>query len=269
MVTEHTPTVLAIGGFDPYGGAGTLIDTKTIHALGGYALCVVTAVTAQNSQGVTRVEAVSPQMLRAQLETLLDEIEVDAVKIGMLANASLIEVVADVLKQNRLTNIVLDPILVSSSGKRLLEEEAIEVMVVKLFPLCRLITPNLDETNALLQTDFGGSAKEIPKMAEGLFSMGARSILLKGGHTIEEDAADILVELSNMTRFATPRVTTTHTHGTGCLLSSAIATFLARGDSLTESVKQAKHFLYEKLEASSSLQLRYHTDAEERKEPIF
>jgi len=265
----HTPTVLTIAGFDPYGGAGIQIDTKTIHALGGYALSVTTAVTAQNSQGVAALEAVSPDMLALQLRTLLDDIEVDAVKIGMLANASLIEVVADILKSYKLTNVVLDPVLVSSSGKVLLEPAAVEKMIVKLFPLCRLITPNLDETNTLLGTNFQGSAKDVPHMAEGLFGMGARNILLKGGHTKEKDAVDCLVELSSITRFATPRIQTSHTHGTGCLLSSAIATYLAKGEGLASSVKQAKNFLYEKLQHASTLQLNYKEQDIERKESIF
>ena len=265
----HTPTVLTIAGFDPYGGAGIQIDTKTIHALGGYALSVTTAVTAQNSQGVAALEAVSPDMLALQLRTLLDDIEVDAVKIGMLANASLIEVVADILKSYKLTNVVLDPVLVSSSGKVLLEPAAVEKMIVKLFPLCRLITPNLDETNTLLGTNFQGSAKDVPLMAEGLFGMGARNILLKGGHTKEKDAVDCLVELSSITRFATPRIQTSHTHGTGCLLSSAIATYLAKGEGLASSVKQAKNFLYEKLQHASTLQLNYKEQDIERKESIF
>ena len=265
----HTPTVLTVAGFDPYAGAGIQIDTKTIHALGGYALSVSTAVTAQNSQGVVAVEAVSEEMLFLQLRTLLDDIRVDAVKIGMIANGALIEVLADILHHYKLPNVVLDPVLVSSSGKPLLDPQAVETMITKLFPLCRLITPNLNETNTLLGTDFQGEAREVPKMAEGLFAMGARNILLKGGHTIEEEAVDYLVELSSITRFALPRITTSHTHGTGCILSSAIATCLAKGEELALSVKQAKHFLYDKLEHASKLQLHYVTDVSERKEPIF
>ena len=265
----HTPTVLTIAGFDPYGGAGIQIDTKTIHALGGYALSATTAITAQNSQGVAGVEAVSPETLRMQLKTLLDDVKVDAVKIGMLANASLIEVVAEVIRSYRLTNVVLDPVLVSSSGEALLEPEAVEQMIFKLFPLCRLITPNLDETNTLLRSDFKGSARDVSKMAEGLFSLGARNILLKGGHTQEKEAIDYLIELSSRTHLSTPRIETSHTHGTGCLLSSAIAASLAKGETLSASVKQAKDFLYEKLQKASDLKLNYTADTVNRKEPIF
>jgi len=269
MVSENTPTVLVISGFDPYGGAGTLADTKTIHDLGGYALCAVTALTAQNSHEVTLVEPVAPDTLRAQLETLLEDIEVDAVKIGMLANRALIDVVAETIRTYKLSNIILDPVLVSSSGTPLLEVDAMEQMIIKLFPLSRLVTPNLDEVNALLHACYKGSAKEVPKMAEGLFSRGARNILIKGGHMTEEEAVDHLVELSSISRFSTPRIETSHTHGTGCLLSSAIATFLAKGDTLAQSVKQAKNLLYEKMKHASSLQLHYVTEDIKRKEPIF
>ncbi len=265
----HTPTVLTIAGFDPYGGAGIQIDTKTIHTLGGYALSVVTATTAQNSQGVSAIEAVSPQMLHLQLTTLLDDMHVDAVKIGMLANSEIIEVVVDIIERYQLKNVVLDTVLASSSGTRLIEERAVKNMVEKLFGLCCLITPNLHETNTILNTNFKGNAKEVPQMAEAFFSLGAKRILLKGGHTTDEDAVDYLVEYSNMTRFSTPRVKTTHTHGTGCLLSSAIATFLAKGEALSCSVKQAKNLLYEKLQDSPYLKLSYRDIEKKRKEPIF
>jgi len=269
MVSKHTPTVLSIAGYDPYGGAGIMMDTKTVHALGGYCVSTITAVTAQNATGVKAVEAVSSSMLSAQLEALLEDMHIDAVKIGMLANAETIETVAELLHRYRVRNVVLDPVLVSSSGKALLEPDAVEVMVHKLFPLCRLITPNLPETNTLLGSRFQGSAKEVPKMAEALFAIGARNILLKGGHTVESEAVDYLVEYSSITRFATPRIETSHTHGTGCLLSSAIAVHLAQGLSLAQSVKQSKNFLYEKLKDASALSLLYLTDDTGRKEPIF
>ncbi len=266
---NYTPTVLTIAGFDPYGGAGLQIDCKTIHALGGYALSATTAMTAQNSQGVAGVEAVSPAMLHLQLHTLLKDIKVDAVKIGMLANASLIEVVVNVLKEYELSNIVLDPVLISSSGKPLLESDAVEVMVNRLFPLCRLITPNLMETNTLLGTDYKGKIQESVIMGKGLFELGADAVLLKGGHTTEEEAVDCLVEPSGVACFSTPRVETSHTHGTGCLLSSAIATHLAHKVNLKSSIQGAKYFLYEKLQASDTLKLQYVSNKMGKKEPIF
>ena len=266
---DHTATVLTIAGSDPYGGAGIQIDAKTIHALGGYALTVMTAVTAQNSQGVSAVEALSPEMLRLQLETLLDDVKVDAVKIGMLANALLIEVVVEVLKKYALSNVVLDPVMLSSSGKVLLDESAVDVMVQRLFPLCTLITPNLDESNMLLGTDYKGHMSESIVMGKGLFKLGADAVLLKGGHSVEAEAVDCLVEPSGVACFSTPRVETTHTHGTGCLLSSAIAAHLAQKMNLKSSVKASKNFLYEKLLASSELNLNYLSDSVSKKEPIF
>ena len=264
-----TPAVLTIAGFDPYGGAGVQIDSKTIHALGGYALTATTAITAQNSQGVTGVEAVSPEILRLQLTTLLNDIKIDAVKIGMLANAALMEVVVDVLKTYGLSNVVLDPVMISSSGKALLESDAIDMMVKELFPLCTLITPNLMETNTLLGTDYQGKKEESLEMAEGLFALGANAVLLKGGHGCEEAAVDCLVDASGMAYFSTLRVETTHTHGTGCILSSAIATQLAHNKSLKTSVPEAKNFLYEKMQRADTLHLHYVSPSATKKESIF
>jgi len=264
-----TPTVLSIAGFDPYGGAGILADTKTVHALGGYAFSSVTAITAQNSQGVKATRPVSAESLKMQLETLLEDVKVDAVKIGMLSDASIIETVAEIVKRYRLRNVVLDPVILSSSGMPLLEPEAVEMMVVKLFPLCRLITPNLPETNRILGRKYRGDAKDITMMAEEMFAIGARNILFKGGHAPYEEAVDCLVERSGRTRFRTDRVETTHTHGTGCVLSSAIAVQLAKGDTLSSAVKTAKHFLYEKLRDADFLQFDYREKSKERTEAIF
>ena len=268
-ISNPTPTVLTIAGFDPYGGAGIQIDSKTIHALGAYALTATTAITAQNSQGVFAVEAVSSKMLHLQLSTLLKDIKVDAVKIGMLANAALIEAIVDIIKIYQLSNIVLDPVMVSSSGKALLEADAVEVMVKDLFPLCTLITPNLMETNTLLGTAYQGKREENIAMAQGLFRLGAKAVLLKGGHSCEEEAVDCLVDASEMTCFSSKRIETTHTHGTGCILSSAIATQLAKNRGLKTSVEDAKDFLTKKLQSADILRLHYVSPSATKKEPIF
>jgi len=268
-IKNFTPVVLTIAGADPYGGAGIQVDCKTIHALGGYALSTITAITAQNSKGVVAVEAVSPEMLKTQLDTLLKDIKVDAVKIGMLSNISLVEVVVDIIEKYKLPNVVLDPVFISSSGKMLLEAGAIEIMVKKLFPLCKLITPNLDETNMLLGTNYEGKISESVVMGKGLFKLGAGTVLLKGGHGAEYEAVDCLVEPSGVSCFSSPRVETTHTHGTGCLLSSAIATNLAHGYTLKKSVEISKKFLHNKLEQSSSLKFNYCNSEEIRREAIF
>jgi len=175
--------------------------------------------------------------------------------------------VARVLKAYGAVDIVLDTVFVSSSGAALLDEAGIRAMVTKLFPLARLVTPNLAETNALLHGDFHGTAREVLAMAEGLFSLGARNVLLKGGHSAEEEAVDYLVEASNITRFSHPRIATTRTHGTGCVLSSAIALGLAQGLSLAAAVKQAKKFLSARLEAEEP-KLAYHSFSKVRKEPF-
>ena len=268
---NYTPTVLTIAGSDPYGGAGVQIDSKTIHALGGYAFSVTTALTAQNSTGVKAVMATSKAMFKAQLEGILDDVYVDAVKIGMLANAEIIEIVADAIQKYKLQNIVLDTVLVSSSGKMLLEEDAIELMVRKLFPHVTLITPNLPEVNRLLGTDYKGCEEEVKAIAEAFFDLGVKTVLIKGGHSRDrENATDYLVQKAfELSTFTTPRITTTHTHGTGCLLSSAIATSLAHGETLEKSVKDAKAFLYKRLHTSSSIRFRYINKNDTRKEPLI
>lgn len=271
MQNNFTPTVLTIAGSDPYGGAGIQIDSKTIHAIGGYAFSVTTALAAQNSKGVAAVEICSPEMFKAQLETLLEDVKPDAVKIGMLANRKCIEILIDMIKQYELKNIVLDTVLVSSSGKKLLDEDAIEIMIKKLFPLVDIITPNIPEINTFLGSDYVGNEDEAEEITTAFMKLGVNSVLIKGGHSDnQKEASDYLIlkDLKVHT-FTTPRVNTTHTHGTGCLLSSAIATNLALGFNLTESIAKAKNFLYEKLQRSATLNLNYKDETHERREPIF
>jgi hydroxymethylpyrimidine/phosphomethylpyrimidine kinase len=271
MPDNYTPTVLTIAGFDPYGGAGIQVDCKTIHALGGYAFSVTTALTAQSSQGVKAVQSTDPKMFKEQLETLLKDVKPDAVKIGMLANRELIKIVIEMIKKYELKNIVLDTVLVSSSGKKLLNEDTIEVMVENLFPLVDMITPNIPEINTFLESDYVGEEDEIEEISKALIALGANSVLIKGGHSSnQKEARDHLVSKSlKIYTFTSPRVNTTHTHGTGCLLSSAIATNLALGLDLQKSVKEAKRFLYEKLQYSTTLNLNYADKKHDRREPIF
>ena len=271
MPNNYMPTVLSIAGFDPYGGAGIQVDTKVIHALGGYAFSVTTALTAQNSTGVKDVVATPVEHFRLQLETILDDIEVDAVKIGMLLDRRLVMVVVDVIKKYRLKNIVLDTVMVSSSGKILLETNAVDVLVTELFPLVDLITPNIPEINMLLGSDYRGNVDEIESVSKGLFSLGAKAFLIKGGHSLDEKyATDYLVMPNSRTLpYSSKRVKTSHTHGTGCVLSSAIATGLARGEGLKSSVGLAKDFLYQKLQTSSDIRFKYHKKIDSRKEPLL
>ena len=271
MSKTYTPAVLSIAGSDAYGGAGIQVDAKTIHTLGAYAFTSITALTAQNSTGVKSVLATPKEMFKAQLESLLDDVHVDAVKIGMLANEEIVSVVVDVIDRYKLKNIVLDTVLVSSSGKKLLNEDAIEVMVENLFPLVDIITPNIPELNTFLESDYVGEENEVEKISKELIVLGANAVLIKGGHSNDQkNAIDYLVSKDlKVHTFTTPRVNTTHTHGTGCLLSSAIATNLALGFDLPESVEKAKYFLYEKLQHSTTLNLNYADKKHDRREPIF
>ncbi len=201
----------------------------------------------------------------------MDDIQVDAVKIGMLANAELIVVLVEVIERYKLKNIVLDTVLVSSSGKPLLESAAVEVMVKELFPRVDLITPNIPEVNTLLGTHYTGNKDEIEAMASALFALGANAVLIKGGHSKDtKKATDYFVQRSlEVLSYSTSRLITTHTHGTGCVLSSAIATYLALGKSLKTSVELSKIFLYKRLEASSSLKFKYIKEEDGKKEPMF
>jgi len=271
MPTNYTPTVLTIAGSDPYAGAGVLVDAKVIHALGGYAFCVTTALTAQNSTGVKDVLVTATEHFRLQLHAILDDIEVDAVKIGMLGNAEILMVVVEAIKKYKLKNIVLDTVLVSSSGKALLKEDAIEVMIDKLFPLVDIITPNIPEVNSLLGIEYLGTADEVESMAKGLLELGANAVLIKGGHgTDTEYATDYLaMRKLPIIPFSTTRLHTTHTHGTGCVLSSALAIHLAKGLTLEKAVEEAKAFLYQKFHTSSALHFRYRSKEGDRKEPLL
>lgn len=268
---NHTPTILSIAGSDPYGGAGIQADLKSIHALGGYALTCITALTAQNSQGVTHVVATSADTLSYQLDTLLQDIKVDAVKIGMLANTELVEVVADKITQYSLKNIVLDTVLISSSGHPLLEETAVEYLKEQLFPKATVITPNLPEINHLLGKGFHGVEHEMNTIGDAFFNLGAQAIVAKGGHGLETDlATDVLLQPGHSPMlFSSPRIQTSHTHGTGCSFSSAIATFLAQGKELTSAVQQAKQQMHQWFNQSESLQFNYQSNLAHRKEPLL
>jgi len=272
MASSFTPTILTIAGSDTYGGAGLQIDIKTIHKLGGYALSAPTALTSQNSRGVKDVFAVPAEVFEKQLNVLLEDIQVDAVKIGMLANKEIIEVLVKTIDKYELTNIVLDTVLVSSSGKDLLKPDAIDLMKKELFPRVDLITPNIPEVHSLLkETSYTGQKESVKRIAEQFFDLGVNAVLLKGGHSEDTNSViDYLVQKSDaITAHSTKRVETTHTHGTGCLLSSAIATHLASGHTLEKSVSLSKKFIYDNLSAASKLKLNYKNDHLERKEPIF
>jgi len=270
MESSYTPTILTIAGSDPYGGAGIQADIKTIHANGGYAFSVSTALTAQNSQGVQSVNIVDSSIVKKQIEAILDDIEIDALKIGMLGSREIVQVVIDTIQKYRLKNIVLDTVIVSSSGKRLLSNSALDIFISQLIPIVDIITPNLLEINTLTNSKFEGIEQEVELMSQSLFNIGAKSVLIKGGHFQNRDQSiDILTQPHKDNEiFQSPRIDTTHTHGTGCTLSSAIATHLAQGKDLGSSVKLAKDYLTKSLKLSSKLNFRYKYDNLSKTEPL-
>ena len=271
MPSNFTPTVLTIAGSDTYGGAGIQVDAKTIHALGGYAFSVISAITAQNSLGVNDVYITPKNQFKAQLESILDDVKVDAIKIGMLGSYENVKIVIEIIKKYHLKNIILDTVLVSSSGKVLLEKNAIELMKNEIFPLVDLITPNIPEINVFLEADYQGEISEIEEIAQKFFSFKTKALLIKGGHSVDTfNAIDYLsIKDSLLVSFSKQRVSTSHTHGTGCVLSSAIATHLALGYSLAKSVELSKNFLTTKLQNADDILFEYHQKKEGRKEPIL
>ncbi len=222
-----------------------------------------TAITAQNSLGVTAVYPLAPEIVRMQLETLLADYRIQAIKIGMLANLEILKVVIECVQQHPEIPIVLDPVLISSSGRPLLETEALPLFITQLLPLATVVTPNIPEINALIQTTtpskpyqvFIGEAAEVSFMAQGLFALGVQNAVIKGGHSFETEAVDYLVMPNEKSpthpviqSYSSCRLVTSNTHGTGCTYSSAIATELAKGKTLVQAVKVAKDYLFKALE---------------------
>lgn len=235
------PTVLSIAGSDSSGGAGIQADIKSISANGGYAAAVITALTAQNTQGVFGIQGVSAEFVLAQLTAVLSDIAFDAIKIGMLYSRDIITVIADQLSGCQ--HIVLDPVMVATSGDQLMTDGMVSAMVSQLFPLVDLVTPNIPEAEVIVQARIT-SQEAMAAAARAIGDKYRVNVVIKGGH-IEGDCADVLYQWEGglVEWFVAPRCTTQNTHGTGCSLSSAIATYLARGCDLMESVKRAKNYL--------------------------
>lgn len=248
--------VLTIAGSDSGGGAGLQADLKTFAALECYGMSAVTALTAQNTCGVTAVQPVPAAFVTAQLEAVFSDIGTDAVKIGMLHNAEVIEAVTSCLRRFKVKNVVLDPVMVAKGGDRLLEEKAVAVMLSELVPLVDVLTPNLPEAEVLLNRPIEGDL-EMDRAAQQLAKLGARAVLLKGGHLKGEVCRDLLhiYRTDEMTEFAEKRIETCNLHGTGCTLSAALAAFLARGCTLLEAASQAKQYLSAALQAGASYQI--------------
>lgn len=237
-------TVLTIAGSDSGGGAGIQADIKAISAMGCFATSAITAITAQNTLGVDAVHPVPLDILAAQIDAVLSDIGTDAIKIGMLHSAEVVSLVADKIEQYGITNVVLDPVMVSTSGHKLIEENAIEIMKNRLIPLARVITPNLPEAEILSGCTITAQ-QEFPQIATLLSHNNSTSVLLKAGHLNGDTLTDYFynAEDGSMTLLPSKRVDTRNTHGTGCTLSSALAAALARGESLTEAAISAKRYI--------------------------
>lgn len=251
-----TAIALTIAGSDSSGGAGIQADLKTFAAHQVYGASVLVALTAQNTRGVSAIHAVPRDFVTAQIDAVFEDLDVSAVKIGMLATAELIETVATALVRHRARHIVVDPVMIAASGARLLETDAVAAIQKHLFPIATVITPNLPEAAALLGTSEATTDAMIEDQAQALAALGAANVLLKGGHGGGDTSSDLLLLSGGARqRFKAPRVRTRNTHGTGCTLSSAIAAGLARGMDLPEAVGHAKTYISAAIAAADEVQV--------------
>lgn len=250
-----TPIALTIAGSDSSGGAGIQADLKTFSALGVYGASVITALTAQNTRGVTGVHSVPADFIRAQMDAVFSDLVVKAIKIGMLGTAEAVEAVAAGLDAHaRNTPVVLDPVMVAASGDALLEIGG-EAALRDLIPCATLITPNIPEAARLLGTIEARDEDAMEEQARALLALGAKAVLLKGGHGGGAQSVDILVDGEGSARFAAPRLQTRNTHGTGCTLASAITAHLAHGASLPEAVTRAKSYITGAIATADALEI--------------
>jgi hydroxymethylpyrimidine/phosphomethylpyrimidine kinase len=252
---SRPPVALTIAGSDPSGGAGIQADPKTFSALGVYGTSVITALTAQNTLGVTGVHVVPTEFVTQQLETLIADVHLDAIKIGMLANAGIVVAVGDFLRHHPHELVVLDPVMVATSGDRLLDDDAVQA-VRDLMPLASLVTPNLAEAAALLDTRPARTLAAMRRQAMALQELGAPRVLIKGGHRQDDtEAVDLLLDVDGETLLRAPRVDTINTHGTGCTLSSALAALRPQRDSWLAAAMDAKTWLTAALAAADVLEI--------------
>ncbi|TWB97030.1 hydroxymethylpyrimidine kinase /phosphomethylpyrimidine kinase [Bradyrhizobium macuxiense] len=245
-----TPVALTIAGSDSSGGAGIQADLKSFAALGVYGASAITALTAQNTTGVSGIHPVPASFVTAQIDAVFSDLDVGAVKIGMVAQAETIAAIADGLKRWAPRHIVLDPVMVATSGDRLLAAEAVDALKTKLFPLASLITPNLPEAAALLNEPVASSEADVEQQGKRLLAMGCRAVLVKGGHGHGAESIDYLIEGARSIALAAPRIATSNTHGTGCSLSSAIAAGLAKGEAMETAVRNAKAWISDAIAAA-------------------
>jgi len=249
-----TALAVTIAGSDSGGGAGIQADLKTFAALGVYGASVITALTAQNTRGVSAIHQVPPEFIAAQMDAVFSDLDVSAVKIGMLGDAAAIGAVAAGLERHRARNVVLDPVMVASSGEALLRADAKDALR-RLFPLTRVVTPNLSEASALLDMPLARDESEMRAQAQKLLALGAGAVLIKGGHAGGPESVDLLIEAGEFTRLAAPRIATRNTHGTGCTLAAAIAGGLANGKDLGDAVREAKAYVSDAIAAADRLNI--------------
>jgi hydroxymethylpyrimidine/phosphomethylpyrimidine kinase len=248
-----TPIALTIAGSDSSGGAGVQADLKTFAALGVYGASVITALTAQNTQGVTAIHNVPAAFVAAQIDAVFADLAIGAVKIGMLARAEIVEAVARGLTRHKAATIVLDPVMVASSGDKLLAADAVGALRRLLIPRALVVTPNLPEAAALAGASLARNEQEMEAQAREILSLGARHVLIKGGHGAGDESVDLLIGQGDVVRLSAKRIHTKNTHGTGCTLSSAIAAGLAKGRDLLTACRDAKDYVTAAIAAADDL----------------
>jgi len=252
--TYRVPTVLSIAGFDGSGGAGIQADTKTISSLGCYAMNVLTALPVQNTQGVRNIFSIPTEAIKEQLDCIFEDIYPDSIKIGMVHNIQLVEIIASHLNDYK-GSIVFDPVMVSTSGHRLIKEETIEAIKNLLFPLASIITPNLDEVSVLVGREISDLAA-MEDVSEQILEMGCKAALLKGGHLNSDILTSILIQRDKASQyFDSKRVDTKNTHGSGCTLSSAIASFLAQGSNLEQATEKGLAYVNNAIVGSKDIRI--------------
>lgn len=247
------PIALTIAGSDSGGGAGIQADLKTFSALGVYGASVITALTAQNTKGVTGIHDVPADFITAQMDAVFSDLDVQAVKIGMVARREAIDAIVAGLDRWSPKHVVFDPVMVATSGDRLLSSDAVDALRSKLFPRAHLITPNLPEAAALLNESVASSEQDIEQQGRRLLAFGCPAVLIKGGHGQGPESTDYLIDANTVIRLAAPRILTSNTHGTGCSLSSAVAAGLAKGFGLERAVRDAKAYISAAIAAADRL----------------
>lgn len=254
MTKYKYPSVLTIAGFDGSGGAGIQADIKTISALGCYATSVLTALPVQNTMGVRNIFPIPVQAVSEQIESILDDIFPDAIKIGMVHTPELVETIVETLAKYKKVPIVFDPVMVATSGHRLIEEETIQTIIEKLFPISDIITPNMDEASILANMEVK-TLDDMKIAGENIKELGCKYILLKGGHQTTEKITSLFYsDKDDFQTFESLKLNTKNTHGSGCTLSSAIASFIAQGKSMDEAVALAQNYVSEAILAGSDVQ---------------